>query len=301
MITANDDIFSPTLAVSVKDFEAIKYPVYATPKIDGWRCTMRGTVATTRSLKLVPNVWVRQVLAAVPDLAGMDGEIWVPGGLGACNSAFNSKRGKPTFTYYPFDEVSDNGYLDRITTVADKLAESTFNFIVPLIPDRIENAVELQSFLTLMLQDGHEGVCLRSAEARYKYGRSTLNEQILLRIKPFQEREATIVDVEEMERNNNTPFLNELGRTARSSAITGKVRAGMMGKLVVQDTKVESWVFRVGTGFDQDFRMMAWQLYKQNPNAIIGRTIRYKYQDYGTLDVPRIPVYLGFRDSIDLS
>jgi DNA ligase-1 len=39
----------------------------------------------------------------------------------------------------------------------------------------------------------------------------------------------------------------------------------------------------------------------KDPDAYIGKIIKYKYQAIGSKDAPRIPIFLGFRDERDMT
>ena len=60
----------PLLAYTVSDLAAVRFPVLASPKLDGVRCVIRDGVAMTRTLKPIPNRHVRAMLAHLPDLDG---------------------------------------------------------------------------------------------------------------------------------------------------------------------------------------------------------------------------------------
>ena len=55
--------FKPLLAYTIKDLTKLKFPVYASPKVDGIRGTVVDGTLRTRSGKLFPNRHVRESLA----------------------------------------------------------------------------------------------------------------------------------------------------------------------------------------------------------------------------------------------
>lgn len=131
----------------------------------------------------------------------------------------------------------------------------------------------------------------RDPGSRYKYGRSTAKEQILLKVKRFEDSECVIIGVQEEMHNGNVAGRDELGRTKRSSSKDGKVGKGTMGALVVRDLKT-SVEFNIGTGFTAAQRAEDWE-------SRIGSTIVYKFFPVGVVDRPRHPVYKGPRDKND--
>jgi DNA ligase 1 len=58
-----------------KDLTGIKYPILASPKLDGIRCIMINGVAMSRTLKPIPNLYVQERLKNLPN--GLDGELIV--------------------------------------------------------------------------------------------------------------------------------------------------------------------------------------------------------------------------------
>jgi DNA ligase-1 len=153
----------------------------------------------------------------------------------------------------------------------------------------------LDKFEAKQLERGLEGVILRDPDGIYKCGRSSTNEGILLKLKRYEDSEATIIGVEELLSNQNDAKTNKLGHTERSSHKENMVPMGTMGALNVRDlkTKVE---FSIGTGFDADTRADFWK----DRKSVIGKIVKYKYFASGSKDKPRFPVFLGFRDKRDM-
>lgn len=54
--------------------------------------------------------------------------------------------------------------------------------------------------------------------------------------------------------------------------------------------------FSVGSGFTMAQRETYWR----DAQALIGKIIKYKYFSIGVLNKPRHPIFLGFRDLIDI-
>jgi DNA ligase-1 len=153
----------------------------------------------------------------------------------------------------------------------------------------------LLDYEALVLLKGYEGVILRSPAAGYKFGRSTANEQGMLKLKRFEDAEATIIGFVERMHNGNVATTNELGRTARSSHQENKHGLGDLGALhLLTPDGIE---FFCGTGFDDNLRKEIWD----NRPKYLGRLTKYKHFPVGAKDLPRHPVFLGFRDKRDMS
>lgn len=130
---------------------------------------------------------------------------------------------------------------------------------------------------------------------QYKYGRSTLREGSLLKLKRFKDAEAVVVDFEELMHNDNEAVVNALGLTERSTHKDNKRSAGVLGAFVCQD--INTGVnFSVGTGFTAEQRKEFWD----NRSNLLEKIVKYKFFDYSIKKAPRFPVFLGFRSENDL-
>lgn len=296
--------FKPMLAASCDNIDALRYPLLATPKIDGIRCLIIDGVAMSRSLKPIPNRFIQSIIGK-PEFNGLDGELLVGDSFQQATSGIMSEDGEPDFRYYVFDRWDVPGrYVERIQRMemrATNLLQTHFGesqFLRLLLPATVASRAELDAYCEKCLAEGHEGVMVRSPGGPYKNGRATFKEGYLTKIKPFEDAEATVVGFEERMHNGNEATTNALGHTERSSHKANLVPMGTLGALVVKNDKL--WpgrTFNIGTGFDDAMRNRIWT----RRLRFTGQTVKFKYQAIGTKDVPRIPVFLGFRDGRDMS
>jgi DNA ligase-1 len=282
------------LAAAIKDPSKLQFPLWASPKFDGIRCVIRGGRALSRTLKPIPNNFVREILEALP-LEGFDGELMIDGKFSQVASAIMSREGEPCFTYWAFDLTSEQErpYVRRHKELAERIdaLPAGARECVKLTPQVIVSTLEeVQRVEETALADGYEGLILRTPEAIYKHGRSTVREQGLLKLKRFIDAEAEIIGFEEQMANNNALETDHLGYAKRSHAKAGKVGKGTLGALLVRD--LESGVeFRLGTGLDDALRAEIWA----NQEVYLGELVTYKSQPHGKKDKPRLPVFLRFR------
>lgn len=289
-------ILKPMLAGRIEDIKTIKYPVLCTPKIDGIRCLIVDGKAVTRSFKSFPNLYVRSRLESLC-LEGFDGEIVVKGKeFNEITSLVMREDGTPDFTYIVFDYCIDpkEGYSSRMERLA-KLPE--IPHIEYLLPAYIFDEAELLKYESKCLVNGFEGVILRSINSPYKFGRSTLREGWLLKLKRFTDSEAIILEIYEMMSNQNEARKDAFGRTERSTAMKGLVPADTLGGFMVKDIK-SGIEFNIGggRGLSSELRAEIWQ----RKEEYIGKIVKYKSQKIGAKDAPRFPVFLGFRDERDM-
>lgn len=289
----------PMLAATIEDVASLRYPVLASPKLDGIRCLMMNDAAYSRNLKEIRNKFIQGQLIDVP--TGMDGELIV--GDPKAKDCFNrstsgvmSSDGQPNFTYWVFDKYDvDADFRNRLSVVSGIVRDLKNSRVKLVAHKQITSPEELLRYEAQMLIAGFEGVMVRDPSGPYKFGRATLREGWLSKLKRFADGEAVIIDMVEQQHNTNPQTRDELGRSKRSSAKAGKAGAGTMGALKVRDV-LSNVEFEIGTGFDDYMRAVAWS----NKKDWIGKVIKYKSQPVGAMDKPRFPVFLGFRHADDL-
>ena len=178
--------FKPMLA-SPFDEALLKFPVLASPKLDGVRAIVRDGVVLSRALKPIPNKWVQQRFS---HLEHFDGELIVgasnhPDVLRTTTSGVMRVEGEPDVSFHVFDHVENHA---RLYTVRYDLLEEDTEINVFVVPQHeVANFFELNAFERDILAQGWEGVMLRRFDAPYKFGRSTAREGYLLKVKRFHD------------------------------------------------------------------------------------------------------------------
>lgn len=286
----------PMLAAPT-DGKDLRYPLLASPKLDGVRCLIIDSVAVSRSLKPIPNKHVQRLFGRA-ELNGLDGELIVgadcgPGVFQRTSSGVMSREVYPEAVLHVFDTfLGDYGFKQRLLLAKTRIKGLHNLELVEHVNLVSESA--LLKYEAAKLGHGYEGVMIRDPAGPYKQGRSTLNEGWLLKLKRFVDSEAVVTGYTQLMHNANEATTNELGQTERSSHQAGKQPVALLGALQVQDvkSKVE---FEIGTGFTTDMRRLLWI----GRGKLKGRLVKYKYQPVGVKDKPRFPVFLGFRDERD--
>lgn len=282
--------FRPLLAATIKsksDLERLTYPMIASPKLDGIRTLIHPTLGpVTRKLKAIPNIPTRRYLSK-PEFHFLDGEIVVGKEFSDTTSAIMSHSGAPDFTYFIFDCFANPlaPYTERLHSL-----RSIDPRVVILEHSTVYTPEEVLALEIKYLEAGHEGLMLRSLHGQYKYNRSTFNEQILLKLKNFIDADAEIIGFEELYKNDNPLESNGLGYVERSTLQSGFVGMNTLGALVVR-TEGFDLSFKIGSGYDQATRTDIWS----NRDRLLGKIIKFKYQDIGMKDRPRFPIFLAFR------
>lgn len=289
----------PMLAAVLESSATLCYPALASPKLDGVRCLIINGVATSRSLKPIPNAYVQRLFGD-KRLNGLDGELIV--GPATAEDAYRRTTSgvmradlQPDVHFFVFDNyLCDAPFQKRLAEAYRQVIKHHTSFASVVAHAEVRSEVDLNLYEAERLAEGYEGVMLRDPSGPYKEGRSTAKEGFLLKLKRFQDAEARVVGVEQMMQNTNAPKKNALGHTERSSHKAGKKAMPLLGGLVVRDmeTGVE---FTIGTGFTLADRAKLWK----ERRGLAGRLLKYKSQPTGVKDKPRFPVFLGWRDGRD--
>lgn len=287
----------PMLACStIPALSDIKYPVYAQPKLDGIRCLIIDGKAYSRNLKLIPNKHIQAKLAGL--LYAFDGELILKSGdFNNVQSGIMSESGTPDFEYIVFDmhDIASWTYATRLATLELTFADREFLLKNPMVKlintKRVHDEYELSSWYRDWLDAGYEGAVVRSFDGLYKHGRSTLKQGWMLKLKNFNDDEALVTGFEELMHNENGPELNELGAQVRSAHQDNLAPGNTLGALVCEYRGVS---FKIGTGFDQATRKKIWD----NRGKYIGQLVTFKFQELSKYNVPRFPVFKGWRTDI---
>lgn len=289
-------ITKPMLAGTCHDISKLKFPVLATPKLDGIRCLIINGKAVSRTFKPIPNNYIRQTIEMTCNSMQLDGEIMVKGrNFNDLSGDVRREDGRPDFYYAVFDYVKNDlreEYGQRMRNLGSLLLPACCKKILPV---NIGTLGCLETYEQSMLEAGYEGVMVRDQRSPYKCGRSTEKEGYLLKIKRFEDDEACIIGYEEQMHNDNVATKDAFGRTERSSHQENLRPAGVLGKLICRNPK---WPkeFGIGTGFDAKTRAELWVKRDKLKNKIV----KFKYQPAVDVERPRLPVFLGFRDEWDV-
>lgn len=296
----------PMLGVAVDSFDKLTYPLLCSAKIDGVRCLIKDGVALSRSLKPIPNKYIQQWVEDNAEiLEGLDGELVVgnafsPTVFNTTTSGVMSREGEPDFQYIVFDtwnSLSENGSvvaMDRYLKLKDISPDlpSRANVLLKKVVNSPEEAKEYEEQL---LEIGAEGMMVQGLHAGYKFGRSTVKEQKLLKVKRFTDSEHEVVGFEEKMHNANEAKVNAVGNTERSSHKENLVPCNTLGALILR--AADGTTFNCGTGFTDEQRDEIWN----NRHSLIGKLAKIKSFEIGVVQKPRFPVFLGFRSEEDMS
>lgn len=292
----------------------IKYPKYASLKLNGVRGFVLDGQLMARSLKPIPNRYTRELFSHT-GLDGLDGELVVgPFGaedvFSATTSGVMSQDGKPDVRLHVFDrfDLAELPFKERIGSLSSKLRGCAVLYpglvgkLVQVEQALVKSDKEVKEMEVYALSLGYEGLVLRDLDAQYKFGRSTEKEGGFMRYCTWVTGEAEITGIEEGSTNTNPKQKNELGYTKRSFAKAGMVGTGVAGALVVRELKTNV-VFNIPLGKlknEAGSTLETKEWFWANKDKVIGRIVRYRARPT-VKTAPRYPSFEGFRDPRDMS
>jgi DNA ligase-1 len=268
----------------------LDYPLYGSYKLDGIRCLAIKGKAYSRTMKLIPNLFI-QAYFAEHNLDGLDGELMITGGFNKVSSGVMSVHGEPNFTYHVFDTttIPDAFYSSRID-VLSKLFETSLSAsarVVQHVNVRLYSYADVDDFYNRAVKAGYEGLILRHPDGKYKFGRSTLRQQWMLKLKPSEDTEGTIIAIEELMHNADTS-------SKRQENMYG---GDTLGAFVVQLANGVKFSIGTGKGLDNAERKRLWNI----RHTLIGEQITFTFAEYTEYGVPRFPSYKGLRNKVDIT
>ncbi len=297
-------IFKPMLAGKAEP-ETMRFPVLASPKLDGIRCLSMNGRPMSRSMKVLPNLYIREFFRHHSEqFEGLDGELIIgnptdPDVYRNTVSEVMADHKTPDFSYYVFDiwDFNDRNAYDR-TAYLEHRIKNLPNFVKFVEQRQINNLDQLNAYEAECLAQGYEGIMTKDPNGLYKQGRASSRSQELLKVKRYEDCEAMVVGFEEKMHNGNEARTNELGRTARSSHQANKTGLNTLGALRMKGiagTPFEGIEFNIGTGFDDAERDRIWAQREE----VIFSLVKFKFFPVGVKEAPRHPVYLGARAHSD--
>jgi DNA ligase-1 len=296
--------------MKAEDFieEELKFPYYASVKLDGYRAIVDQAVVRTSSGAPIGNDFVREILSQ-ESLEGLDGELIV----GAWNDkrAFRNtcgpvrkKSGHPNFRLFLFDDRTRPGdtFATRFSMLKHRVSVIQSRYKRPIearievIPQTlVHNREELARFEEAAILAHFEGVMLTAPEGHYKFGRSTLNENLRLKVKRFVTEEAIIIGFEEQRRTVTEEDVM-MGRNAPHE-VGSMVPTGMIGAFKVHSGKWGAFDIQA-TSLSFEERVEAFQKFD---SMYVGETASFEYFPHGTIDRPRHGIFRGIRGEEDMT
>lgn len=293
--------FKPFLAPNEKiELNNIQLPLMVSYKLDGIRCIFKEGQMYSRALKQFSNVQLRKRFEHLARLS-QEKDLILDGELLAKSVTFNELSGltrqldkelPQDLYFYCFDVIKhkefNRPFADRLSDMIE-LKEQKFTNTLTQRP--IDNYEEIELYFKEALKWGCDGLILRNPNGRYKFGRATLKENLIYKLKPFQTFEAKIIGIIQGTEVNPEADkkTNELGYSVTSKKKGDRILIERACDFLV---KYNDKDLKVSIAMTNEEKGEVWK----NKDKYLGRMIEYKGMLVGAKDLPRHPVFIRFRD-----
>lgn len=303
------------------DDPRIIYPKLGSLKFDGTRCVCVAGELLSRSMKPQKNQNLPKALEALCAVAEgrrlvFDFELYdhtMPNhGAHTSVLASHKKEIPDTMLCHVFDVVP----LDYWTGATER-QHPAFRDRVEMYHNILETSPEIakdpryqaveqvelvdpecgKALFEIAIEQGYEGAMLRCPDGRYKHGRSSIKEGLVLKFKDFHTIDGVIVDViqrrklkEGIERTTTPTGHMERVHTKDSYELDDMVGAF---KVEFEDGTVSE--VNYGRGFNHEDRQRHWH----ERQSLIGKAVEVKHLPHGAKEGIRIGSLVRFRPDKD--
>lgn len=294
-----------------------KFPYLFSIKLDGCRTIFKDGQMLTCSLKQVPNKQLQEQFEYLKKYSKdnnviLDGEIFSP----FCTfqeiisyfmtQDFEDKKSIKKFgevleipfhlRFHCFDLIKcpnadfKTRQADLESISIDLNQNQDFIYVQHTLVNNLE---ELEQMFYNALNEGHEGLMLRSTTGKYKYGRATMRENIIYKMKPFQTFDGPITGFVQSTEVNKTAEKkkNEMGYSVTSKK---KGDRHTIEKCSAVFVDYEGQQLKVTLAMTDKEKEQLWK----NQDGYLNRWIEYKAMSVGMKEngLPRHPVFIRFRE-----
>jgi DNA ligase 1 len=304
-------IFKPLLAPNEQiDLAILQYPLLGSRKLDGIRCIFKDGEMITRNLKHFPNIKLRQNFEPLKKYS-YDNNIILDGELLAESLTFNELSGlcrqldkelPKDLYFYCFDMIKDSMFNIPFNVRTKELQNMFFkgnfaSYPMKVLEQRLYKTMEeIEIDFKITIENGNcDGLILRNPSSKYKFGRATLKENIIYKLKQYQTFDAQIYGIVQATkvRDGVETTINELGRSVTSKKQADRRLIEKASAFEVLYTNGQ--VLKVTLAMTDEEKEEIWK----NQKSYLGKTIEYKGMLIGAKDLPRHPVFLRYRNDKD--
>lgn len=287
--------FKTMLGVTA-DKSKINFPTMTSLKLDGIRCVCIDGKLLSRSLKPIRNIQLQRKFKSMIDYSKknnviFDGEFYSHDlTFQEITSMVNSmdKDVSDCLKFNCFDLIKAHNFSMPFKDRIELLSKIEIEGVVSVEQIIVSDIEGIDNMFKRALLEGYEGLIVRCPRGEYKFGRSTINQGWLLKLKPFETFDTKVVGFVERMENLNESQTNELGRSFKRNTKADKKPTGICSALI---TEYEGHEMKVTLTGDEAFRKEIWD----NQNKYIGKMFEWKAMKVGMKDVPRHSNFLRWR------
>lgn len=318
-------MLAPNEQVSIES-DMLKYPMYASKKMDGFRCLVMPAYETklhykaetalllSRNFKTFDNDSMLRIHFAEAIQVAADNNVVLDCELFSEEMTFSEigsivrKNGRAVPTnlkLHCFDCVKAHewhnrvtrGYIIRMSELHDLYSRMSKDGNFTVVEQVVcENPSDVTSEYDEYADVGGEGIMLRSMNGHYKFGRATLSQGLIFKFKVNATAEAKIVKIlsgtttkEGLSRRKDM-----FGRSKFASRKDERVEVDRLGGIVVLlESGIETTIGISRKYNDEEFKTPSdiWE----NRTSLIGKIVEFEYMPVGVKDKPRWGRLLRFR------
>ncbi len=323
--------WSPMLAPNqVTNLDEIQYSLLASTKLDGCRMIFHKDRIVTRSLKNVQNKQINEKFETIRQYCEennttLDGELYAHGipfqFIVSCfmthdyydkksvkkwkelceehNFSMTREEVHSRLKFYCFDCIKNDDYdisfIERCMQVVP-IVSCFKDLIVYVDQFKVGSKEEVNNYFEAVLEQGYEGLILRSFEGRYKMGRGTIREGIIYKVKPWVTIDAEIIDIVQATEvdPNAEKKTNELGRSVTSKKSEDRIPIEKASAFVVL---YEGQEVKPVIAMTDKMKEYIWN----HQDEYIGKIVEYKFLKVGMKEggLPRHPTTCRMRKDKD--
>jgi DNA ligase-1 len=290
--------FKPQLAPNDPcDLNTLRYPLIASTKIDGIRLIVKDGKLFTRSLKPQMSANIQSRFKFLADISSkfkvlFDGELY------SHSISFNELSGQcraydapiaDDLSFWCFDILNEPvettpqyDYEERTRVIKSHESKRLYPFF-KVVPTKVVNSrKEVEDYFAEVLAQGYEGLILRNPKGGYKFGRGTIKEGIIYKLKPFVTIDDKIVGIIQATevRDGAEKKTNELGRSVTSKKKDDRILIEKAAAFVVM---YEGLPLKVTISETDEKKIEIWK----HQDKYIGKYVEYKGLKIGMKDLPR--------------
>jgi DNA ligase-1 len=275
---ARSSIFEPMLATTAAKISKLKYPIYASAKLDGVRCLIFAGEPLSQMMTPIINDHVRKSLNGLPALDGeitigsaTEGDVW-----GRAMSGLMRREGEPDFTYWVFDTFAEPiaaaPFEERLAAIERQVAELQLPFVKVASHTLCQTSSQVVMLERTAVGRGFDGLILRSPSEPYQFGTVGMREH-MIKLKRWELAYGTLIDV-----------IEEVQRDGIRSQPMGRAEA------IVVAFRHQSFetMLTIKHGIEHRERIRLWV----EREHLIGRTVRFRHQRHNE-GAHRMNVYVG--------
>lgn len=284
----------------------LTYPKVGSFKLDGFRSTFYQALMRTASLKPFKNIHINEKFAPIVEFIKKesllnplaDGELLAPSTpFNVFSGIFRSDEMElPEDTkFFQFDGVTrdefNKEFIHRQNVVDWFVAE--FPDLITKVEQKIlyspEDVIAYyeQALAWVEEYEGEEhfvcdGLILREPSSYYKFGRATMKQALIWKLKPYQTFDAKIIGLEEGTYvDPKVPKTrNEMNRSVTSKKKADRILGGYAKNFLVIHDGIQ---LAVQIKEKKEKKIFIWN----HPETVVGKTIEYKGLMVGAKDLPR--------------